>query len=253
MRRRITFLEKGALGTGQRKIAQLRLAAPILAFVGDRFVIRDPSEQHTIGGGMVLDPDGEKEKFRSVTLRQSLTSALTHDIDFWVRATIAQRGFALRENLLSKSQFSETEISEALSRLQQHSEIIFGQDIAADHEFWQKLRAQAIALIDEAHKQSPERAGVDLNELRSALRIHESHVIELLLADLCAKNFVRNGSIIARGSHRPMLPPRLQTVAQRVRQALSKEPVRSTATTRDRTGSRRAACSPVSNRKRRSD
>jgi selenocysteine-specific elongation factor len=222
---RITFLEKGALGTGQKKIAQLRLAAPIVAFFGDRFVIRDPSEQHTIGGGIVLDPDGEKEKFRGVTLRESLASALTHDdIDFWVRATIARRGFALRENLLSKSQFSADEISEALTRLQQHGEIIFGQDIAADREFWQKLRAEAIALIDEAHQQRPERAGLDLNELRSALRIHESHVVELLLADLCAKNFTRNGSIIARGSHQPMLPPHLQTVTQRLRQALSKNP-----------------------------
>ena len=221
---KITFLEKGALGTGQRKIAQLRLASPILAFVGDRFVIRDPSEQHTIGGGMVLDPDGEKEKFRSVTLRESLASALTHDIDFWVRATIAQRGFALRENLLSKSQFGADEISDALLRLQKRGEIILRQHVAVDSEFWRKLSTDSARLIDEAHKQNPERAGVDLNEIRSALRIQDPEMLDALVADLCNGVFIRKGSIVARTSHRPTLPTHVQPVEEKIREALSKQP-----------------------------
>src|SRR5262249_33418437 len=196
--------------------AQLKLASPIFAFIGDRFVIRDSSEQRTIAGGVVLDPDGDKE---------SLGSCLSPDtIDSLLCATIGRHGFAHRENLLSKSRFSADEISEALTRLQRDGEIILHQHIAADCEFWRKLRAQAIDLIDRTHKRNPECGGVDLNELRPALRIQQPKILEALVADLCDGDFVRKGSAIARTSHQPTLPAHVQPTEKKIRDALSKKP-----------------------------
>src|SRR4029077_15900704 len=175
---------------------------PIFAFIGDRFVVRDSSERHTIAGGIVLDPDGDKE---------SLVSSVALDnVDSLVRATLARQGIARRESLLSKSRFSADEISEALTNLKENGEIVVCQHIAADCEFWRKLRAQTIGLIDAAHKESPERAGIDLGELRSALRIQKAEVLESVVADLCEGDFVRKGSILARTSHRPTLPVHVQ-------------------------------------------
>src|SRR5206468_4203615 len=85
---------------------------------------------------------------------------------------------------------------------------------------WQKLRAQAIGSIDATHKEFPERAGTDLVEVRAALRIQEPEVLESLVAHLCEGDFVRNGSVIARTSHRPTLPVHVQPVENRMRQAL---------------------------------
>jgi selenocysteine-specific elongation factor len=164
----------------------------------------------------VLDPDGDKESLAS--------SVALDNVDSLVRAILARQGFARRENLLSKSRFSADEISEALIHLGGNGEIIVCQHIAADREFWRKLRAQAISLIDAAHKESPERAGIDLGELRSALRIQESEVLESLVADLCKGDFVRKGSVIARISHRPTLPVEVQPVEQRIREALTGQP-----------------------------
>ena len=213
---KIALREDGPVEAGQKKVAQLKLPSPIFAFVGDRFVVRDSAEQNTIAGGVVLDPEGHKE---------SLTSGLAlDDVDSVVRLTISRHGFAQRENLLSKSQFSADEICEALTRLQRRGEIILRQYIAADGELWQKLRTQAVGLIDEAHKQNPECAGVDLNAMRSALRIQQAHTMEALVADLCAGNFVRKGSVIARASHRPKLPTHLQLVEAGIRETLSKQP-----------------------------
>ena len=91
---KIAFPEKRPLGAGQKKIAQLKLASPMFAFVGDHFVVRDSSEQCTIAGGIVLNPDGDRE---------SLTStAASYDVDSLARLMISQRGFAQPENLLSK-------------------------------------------------------------------------------------------------------------------------------------------------------
>jgi len=213
---RIRFHENGSLEAGMEKIAHLKFAAPIFAFVGDRFVVRDSSERHTIAGGIVLDADGEKGSLASIVAVDDLYSL--------VRATVARQGFARRENLLSKSRFSANEISAALTNLQQNGGIIERQDIVADCEFWRKLRAQAIGLIDAAHQENPERGGVDLGELRSALRIQEPAVFESLVADLCGGDFVRKGSVIARASHRPTLSLHLQPVEKRIREALAGQP-----------------------------
>jgi selenocysteine-specific elongation factor len=223
---KITLLDKPALVAGQNAIARLRLYSPIVAFVGDRFVVRDSSEQNTVGGGTVLDPDADQASFRSAAQIQFLRgrARAPHDIDVCVRSEIALRGFVLRKALLNKSPFSNGEISEALARLQCAGEIVLCSEIVADRESWQQLRERATSLIDEAHKGNPERAGLDLNELRVALRIQESNVFESLIADLYVKDFIRKGSAIARISHRPLLPAELQPIETKVRQALLQKP-----------------------------
>jgi len=213
---RIRFSENGSLEPGKEKLARLKLTSPVFAFIGDRFVLRDSSERHTIAGGIVLDPDGDK-----VSLAGSVA---VDNVDSLVCATLARLGFARRENLLSKSPFSAEEISEALKHLEKNGEVIVGQNIAAAREFWRKLRAQAIGLIDETHNESPERAGIELGELRSALRIQEPEVFESLMVDLCEGGFVRRGSIIARTSHRPTLPIHVQPVETQIRDALRGQP-----------------------------
>jgi selenocysteine-specific elongation factor len=221
---RVTLLEKNELEPGQKMIAHLKLASPILAFVGDRFVIRDASEQHTIAGGVVLDPDGASLRDALDPKLLSMRAIAPDDIDLCVRSEIARRGFVLRKTLLNKSHFSAGEISETLMRLQRDNAIVLFEEIAANGEFWQTLRNQAIALIDNAHKQNPERLGLDLSELRSVLRDQPENVFEALIAELCADDFVRKGSAMARTSHQPVLPARLQPVEGKIRAALLQKP-----------------------------
>jgi selenocysteine-specific elongation factor len=109
-------------------------------------------------------------------------------------------------------------------RLQRENEIVLLEEIAADGEFWRMLRHQTIALIDNAHKQNPERLGLEVSEFRSVLRDQPENVFEALIAELCAGDFVRKGSAIARNSHQPVLPARLQPVERKIREALSQKP-----------------------------
>jgi selenocysteine-specific elongation factor len=221
---RITLLEKKELEPGQKAIAILRLASPIVAFVGDRFVIRDASEQNTIAGGMVLDPDGASVRDARDLKLFSMRATAPDDIDLCVRSEIARRGFVPRKTLLARSHFSVCEISEALMRLQGNNKIVLSEEIAADGESWQTVRNQAIALIDSAHKQSPEHLGLDLSELRSVLRDQPENVFEILIAELCKNDFVRKGSAIARTSHQLVLPSRLHPAERKIRATLSQTP-----------------------------
>jgi selenocysteine-specific elongation factor len=221
---RITLLEENGLEPGQRTIAHLKLASPLVAFVGDRFVIRDASEQHTIAGGVVLDLDGRGLRDAPDSKLLSMRATAPDNIDLCVRSEIARRGFVQRKTLLNKSHFSAGEISEALMRLQRDNAILLFEEIAANGEFWQTLRNQAIALIDNAHKQNPERLGLDLSELRSVLRDQPENVFDALIAELCADDFVRKGSAMARTCHQPVLPARLQPVEGKIRAALLQKP-----------------------------
>jgi selenocysteine-specific elongation factor len=221
---RVTLVETKTLEPGKKNTARLKVASPIFAFVGDRFVVRDASEQHTIAGGVVLDPDGTNVR-GAAQLELLLTRATAPgDVDLCVRSEIGLRKFVPIRTLLNKSHFSAAEISDALMRLQRDNEIVLCEEIAADLEFWQKRRSQAIELIDNAHKRNPERVGLDLNELRAALRDQSENVFEALIAKLCADDFVRKGPAIARTSHRPVLPADLEPIERRIRESLSHKP-----------------------------
>ena len=60
------------LAVGGRALAQLRLEAPAFVFAGDHFTVRDWSEQHTLAGAIVLDPDASRKAFRTPAHQQWL-------------------------------------------------------------------------------------------------------------------------------------------------------------------------------------
>jgi len=215
-----------ALEPGKQLIAQLKPESPIFAFLGDRFVLRDASEQYTIAGGVVLDPDGDRKEFRDEKKRKLLMARATapDDVDLCVRSEIAVHGFMPIQSVLGKSHFGRAEIAESLLRLQRLNEIVLHGKIAANTGNWQALQNRATLLIDNALSKNPERIGFDLSQLRAALRDQAGHVFEALIEDMCSNDFVRKESMIARRSHRPALPATLQPAAAKIREALSKKP-----------------------------
>ena len=223
---KVAFLDGEALRRGEKAIAQLRLESPILAFIGDRFVIGDRSERHTIGGGIVLNPQGDRKKFRAAAQRELLTAraAAPNDVDVCVSSEIKGRQAIRMSVLMQKSRFSDNEITAALQRLRVRNEIVICGEIAADVETWRTLRGRASALIDAAHEKNSERAGLDITLLRTAFADQPSEVFESLMTDICRNDFVRHGSIIARSSHRATLPHHLKVVAEKIVATLDEKP-----------------------------
>jgi selenocysteine-specific elongation factor len=221
---KISLLKNRLLEPGKKEIAQLRLASPIFAFAGDRFVIRDPSEQHTLAGGMVLDPNGGE--FRDEAKRKLLMSRVTHpdDVHLWVRSEVGLRRFVSVQGLLDKSRFGNSEIADALLNLKRDEEVVVSDKLAANASTWKALRDRATRLIDNELSKNPERAGYDLSELRAALREKSTDVFEALVADMCSHDFIRKQSAITRRSHRPALPAKLQPIAAKIQEALCKKP-----------------------------
>ena len=224
---KVVFLEGDSLQRGEKEIAQLRLDSPGLVFIGDRFVIRDRSEQHTIAGGIVLDPDADRKKFRAAEQRKLLIAraAALNDLDLCVESEIERRGPLRSATLLRKSHFSAVEVEASLQRLQRQGDIVARGAVVGNTTSWKLLRSRVTTLIDAAHEKNSERGGLDLKDLRATLHDQSSETFESLISDLCAAGFVRSGSIIARAWHRATLPPPLQMIAEKIVATLSKKPV----------------------------
>jgi selenocysteine-specific elongation factor len=79
-------LGRKTIEPGETAVAELRLGAPVVAARGDRFVLRRPSPQTTLGGGEVLDPAWHPPR---ATALPSAVAALggerTEALALWIR------------------------------------------------------------------------------------------------------------------------------------------------------------------------
>jgi selenocysteine-specific elongation factor len=226
---RVAFREDKDLSAGERAVAQLRLEAPAFAFAGDRFIVRDWAERNTLGGAIVLDPDGNRKLFRTELRVKFLGERAQSpmDVSRFVASQAAYDGATRKSRLLLKSRFSIGEISAAVSRLAATGLVVLAGDFVVDAVRWQALGRRANDAIDARHRAHPEQSGLPLTDLRAVLGV-ELPVAELLddvVADLCARGFVRVGAAIRRASHLPALPPQLQAAGAKIRAMLAVKPL----------------------------
>ena len=221
---KIIFADTGSLAAGAGALGQLRLSAPLLAFVGDRFIVRDASERQTIAGGVVLNVDSTA--FRSAQHRGLLGSRAVapNDVDLAIWTEIARGEVLEPSRLLDHSHFSAQEIATALQKLSAHGEIFLSDNIAVKMTVWREMREHAAKLIDSDHKEHPERRGLELNVLRSQMGSLSVAVLDALIVDLCRTEFVLAGSTIARAAHRARLPAKLQSAADKIHATLAAKP-----------------------------
>lgn len=223
------LLGANALGPGERVLAQLRIETNIFAFAGDRFIVRDWSEQQTLAGGIVLDADASRRGFRKPDRNQFLQARADHpqDAAIFVSTELARAGAAARASLLLKSRFEQAEIDRAIEKLIEARQLIARQDWVADRRWWDGLRRRALESIDAAHRSQPQEVGLRLTELRKLLgrEASQTQIFEALVDDLCQNGCARAGIAIRRSAHRPALPPHLQPAGARVRKSLSAKPL----------------------------
>jgi selenocysteine-specific elongation factor len=223
----VHFLDVDALPPGGRALARLRLEGPVFAFAGDRFIIRDWSEQSTLAGGVVLDP-GAADRGITAMARKKFLQRRAEDPSDLVNLVLSlvERDRAVRRaGLLVQSRFSANEIRDAVATRLPADRVKEAGEWLVDRAWWEGLLETAAAKIDAAHQTHPERAGLALSELRAIVDVPVTEVFDALVADLCGRGFTQSGVAIRRSAHRPALPPQLQNAGSKVRAALSAKPL----------------------------
>ena len=225
---RVLFREAAPLLVGERALAELRFEEPVAVFAGDRFIVRDWSEQTTLAGGLVLDPEADRKRWRSEAqaefLRQRL--AAPEDPQAWIASQLERDRVASRAQFLVKSRFSAAQVSAAIDTLAARGELVLAEELVARRSWWDELRGRAEQTVDATHRAHPERTGLALSELRVALcEAQTAGVFEALLAELVRHGFQQVGNAIRRAGHRAALSPHLQAAGARLRTLFSARPL----------------------------
>jgi selenocysteine-specific elongation factor len=222
---RVYFLGTRSMEPGARVCGQLRFSAPVYAFTGDRFVLRDFARQATIAGGTVLDADASRAHFRKPRNRACHEASASDPADPAVLlAAKVQRDSAVpRASVLLKSRFSEQEVETAIAKLTAAGTIIADGVWLLDAGWWKDRVAECGDLIKAHHKALPQLTGMDFAEFsaRAVAMLPDKRLLDPLLAGVTAAGFVRSGRHIRWGAHRASLPPALQAAGAKLRAALA--------------------------------
>lgn len=223
---RLNLLGQKTLGPGEETLAQFHLASPVLAFVGDRFVLRDGSEQNTVAGGLILSVAAWPARRPPLEHRRWLERRLAqlNDVDRMVLSELERCGHTAPSEVLRESHFSSAVVAQALQRLSNSGKIFLRGDLAVDLTKWKTACSRANQTINRHHDATPERAGVEISDVRAELHDLAPPLVDLILEELARHDFVRDGSTIARRSHRPALTAQLDSVAADVRTVLARQP-----------------------------
>jgi selenocysteine-specific elongation factor len=228
---RVYLLDRASpMVPGQAGLAQLRLESPVYAWAGDRMVLRDAQQRHTLAGGRVLDPAAARRGYNRERRRATLAlrAGSPDDATVMAAAELADHAVLGRASVLVRSQFSATEVAAALDGLVRDGRAVAVGPRVVDAERWAAWLAALAGAVDAEHRARPEHIGVAVADLRAvaAAVVVDPAVIEPLLAALVdGRAFVRRGAAVARAGHRPALPAHLAAAGARVRTALAAKPL----------------------------
>ncbi|MCI0748097.1 MAG: selenocysteine-specific translation elongation factor [Verrucomicrobia subdivision 3 bacterium] len=223
---RVVIPWDGPLPPGGRRLAQLRFESPVFMFAGDRFIIRDWSEQMTLAGGIVLEPDASRRRLRTTHEREFLRqrSESPDDLRAAIVALLQRDKAVKRGTLFVKSRFSSGDISGAVDALAGAGGLVVSGDWIVQGEFFRQACARAADAIRAEHRAHPDRAGLALTELRRVLELPDPALFDVLVASLCREGFAQTGAAIRDLKHRLALPPQLEAVGKKLRVALNTKP-----------------------------
>lgn len=231
----LRLMEAGTLAPGQTGLAQLRFATPVVAYGGQRAVLRRPSPAETLGSITVLDPLAPPMKGRT-GLRLALLAAVASGGEEAIVHALANWSGGIL-SVAEAARLTRRTVRDLLPPLVTDYEPLGEGQLVRRSDMAAAKQAYLLALTT-AHALAPTRAAAAVAEVRKALakdhgRDLIAHAEQVLaqegliklegakvaltshdpLASLSADSLVRLGEIEARLHQAGLMPPDVATVA----------------------------------------
>lgn len=159
---------------GERRLARLKLDAPLQLVAGDRFIVRRYSPVATIGGGMVLGPLPPKKMLRERVLPVSPAERFAA----WV-AESGTAGMPVRE-LIAKSGRPEDDVVTWVAQAVGCGSVVqLGQSIYTKEAF-EGLVARASQLLEAFHSGERLATGINRDQFRRQLKLNSDSFAQLV-------------------------------------------------------------------------
>ncbi len=226
---RVRLIEGGQLEPGVPSYARIRCERPIFALEGDRFIIRDWPERHTLAGGTVLDSKPKRTGFRTPDRRALLKrrAACLSNPEGWIQILLDTEKVLPRDQLGQSCVISQSAITRAAAQLERTGLLLAMGGYLVEARWWASLRTRAAEFVDSEHKAHPERTGITLSRLRRELKAvpHLPDLLPSLLEALAQSGFTKQGIFLGRTDHHISLAEELQPVAKRLLELLTAHPL----------------------------
>jgi selenocysteine-specific elongation factor len=206
---RIVFFDRNELKEENGEIlCQLRLEEEILTKRGDRFIIRRPSPQETIGGGWVIDPRGQKYRFGEHTIEELEKKKVGSPNERVTAALLEAKSLPLSE-LIKRTSLEEDLLKEVL----QDQDFVF----YSGKEYTLKTIVESIEediydALHGFHQKNPMKTGLNKAELLQSLNKRFSKGLTDFVIESGISNgvFTRRGQFVQLASFVPHIPSNWQ-------------------------------------------
>jgi selenocysteine-specific elongation factor len=179
---------------------QFRLEKPVFVFRGDRFVVRDFTNQETLGGGEILNPFPPKHKRLSDETIQQLKKWESADDSELVRLVAdTSSSVFIRENTLKfYLPYSGDRMEDLLKEMEEQGIIIRyvsgDKRLIASVERMARMKDDILAELSQFHSERPLAEGANYSKIRSQLNMDE------MTFDLLLQELVEEGEVFRRGN-----------------------------------------------------
>jgi selenocysteine-specific elongation factor len=187
---------------GGAGLAQLRFGAPVIAFAGQRAVLRRLSPPETVGGALVLDPMASPVRGKASGRLALLEAVMTGDADR-IAAGLAESSGGLI-SVADLSRLVRRPAADIRRRMAQTHEDL-GSGRLARRDAIAEVAAAYGRELAERHRLAPARAGVSVGAIRAAIaRIASHDVVSHVERALAASGAIRlDGNLVSLPGHDP--------------------------------------------------
>jgi selenocysteine-specific elongation factor len=218
---RVMLLEVNELTAGGSARAQLVFDSPVCSVAGDVFIARDAQARHTVGGGVVIDPDAPARRQRSPARLAYLTA---------VQRML--RGEGMLPLLENSPQGIELQQLVRLCGLAPEHMTLPPQALIVGpagrgamilDAHWRSLGQRALEALRRFHQQQPDEPGIDRARLRriSAPTIADP-IWRALIDELVQRQLLQQSECwLHLPEHRVSLSERERELAQKLQSALA--------------------------------
>jgi selenocysteine-specific elongation factor len=219
---RVILLDAGVqkfeplLKPGQSGFARIKLKEPVLARIGDHFILRLPTPAKTLGGGVVLDIFPSKLKRKDKELINFLARRENLDISELILTELKKVDFLPRMEILSASIFSSEEIESTLISLENKKEIVAKKNLVIAKGKWEKLLSQILERVNKEHIDKPFAQGLKISDLFSKINYKEKLVSEGIDYLLSTGKLIQKENLLALPEHQPQLTEKQSLLAQNI-------------------------------------
>lgn len=226
---RLVLLDCEAVAPGQSAWAQVRLAAPVAAVRGDRFIIRDPND--TLGGGTVADPQARRHRRYHVPTLEALKALEAGSPQDVLLLALERTGPAPLAAVVQEGGIGPAAARAAAGALAEAGRLVVldggelqDSSLLCTAEGLAALTARLREVLGGFHQASPLRPGMPREELRSRLGL-APRTFDSVLRFWRQEGEVReSGPLVSLPWHEPRLDPGQRARAEAYLAALRASP-----------------------------